>query len=452
MAFWVALIYHGARAAGLQELHSSGLEEGVPLFPNMYPDTEAGQAWETEQWLTQHTKFQRIPPAKRPSYIKLGVNAPFHFPWAELTAEWVKMWTERNKFGSSCQPEKEDTAHPSDPILNKPQENNHSKSVIEQECGKSLDSDPNGSSSQSQSSNNPGDGAPTPQTTTRWSSSGPTERNQVSDNTKQDRFFVLRSKSLLAALCSHTGAVRKVPARKTDTAAAGMKRKVTMDVHGCTKAARSALQQSSVHDMEVAPSTDNASLEKVEAKPSSSSITSNVIHSITLPYSDYLSQSCLVLVQVRMILRGTPSPHSMICLPTSADLAAFEADPQHDGPCEPHHRDADKQRRKQAKALLKKQRSQQKLSKGSVLVSAQETEDVPPRVSNVIDNTSRLVIGYVKEGRFSYSMGRGCGLGFVTLQGLVKAVEQRKRTPLVLTRSPQSYQYRLATLSVVQTR
>lgn len=86
--FWIALIYRGARAAGLRELRSTKLEMGVPCFPFDHPDTKASQAYEEENRKELVAKHYRYPPDKRPSFQKLGVLCPFFFPWSQLLREW----------------------------------------------------------------------------------------------------------------------------------------------------------------------------------------------------------------------------------------------------------------------------------------------------------------------------------------------------------------------------
>ena len=95
MAFWIALVYRGARASGLKEVDGSALEQSRLRVPGDYPDTAAGKATEKASGDALEAKHNRIPPAKRPNYVKLGVAAPFRFPWERLVEEWaVLMRTE----------------------------------------------------------------------------------------------------------------------------------------------------------------------------------------------------------------------------------------------------------------------------------------------------------------------------------------------------------------------
>ena len=88
MAFWMALVYRGARTGGLQESQTLALEQGVPFFPNDVPDTPAGEAYNAKLKDDGEAEYKRYPPAKRPNYEKLGSKCPFSPPWRELVNDW----------------------------------------------------------------------------------------------------------------------------------------------------------------------------------------------------------------------------------------------------------------------------------------------------------------------------------------------------------------------------
>ena len=89
MAFWIALVYHGARACGLQELTScTNLECMAPRFPEEYPDTPMGGASEADLRKSLEEKYMRYPPDKRPNFGKMRVQTPFHAPWEQLVSSW----------------------------------------------------------------------------------------------------------------------------------------------------------------------------------------------------------------------------------------------------------------------------------------------------------------------------------------------------------------------------
>ena len=91
MAFWIALVYRGARAAGLKEEHGGMLEQSRLRVPADFPDTAAGKATQQASGDALEAKHDRIPPAKRPNYVKLGVAAPFRLPWEQLVDEWTAL-------------------------------------------------------------------------------------------------------------------------------------------------------------------------------------------------------------------------------------------------------------------------------------------------------------------------------------------------------------------------
>ena len=88
MSFWVALVYRGARTGGLQEAQTIALEQGVPFFPNDFPDTPAGEEYLAKIKKDGETEYKKRPPAKRPNYSKLGNEYPFSPPWRLLVEEW----------------------------------------------------------------------------------------------------------------------------------------------------------------------------------------------------------------------------------------------------------------------------------------------------------------------------------------------------------------------------
>ncbi|XP_048363390.1 ribonucleases P/MRP protein subunit POP1 isoform X2 [Sphaerodactylus townsendi] len=88
MAFWLPLIYRGARVGGLQESLKHSLYKRTPHAPNDYPDCPAGVQFAREEERYLLDKFKRHPPAKRPNYIKHGTLAPFFCPWEQLTLDW----------------------------------------------------------------------------------------------------------------------------------------------------------------------------------------------------------------------------------------------------------------------------------------------------------------------------------------------------------------------------
>ena len=90
MAFWIGLIYRGARACGMRELRKCSLETLVPNFPEDFPDTHTGQRYIKAQKQQLEQKFKKYPPDKRRNYGKLLIQHPFHQPWERLVERWSR--------------------------------------------------------------------------------------------------------------------------------------------------------------------------------------------------------------------------------------------------------------------------------------------------------------------------------------------------------------------------
>lgn len=89
MAFWIALIYRGAKAVGLREQRSLAFEAGELTFPDCSPDTPSSAEINSTRAAELRSAYFRRPPAKRCNYDKMGVPTPFHCPWMELVREWI---------------------------------------------------------------------------------------------------------------------------------------------------------------------------------------------------------------------------------------------------------------------------------------------------------------------------------------------------------------------------
>ncbi|XP_045157725.2 ribonucleases P/MRP protein subunit POP1-like [Mercenaria mercenaria] len=88
MAFWLALVFRGARCAGLREQECNAYEEKSLLFPNDFPDSVSGCKYQQDLEKEKVDKYNRIPPSKRPNFTKYGVVSPFSCPWDLLVKEW----------------------------------------------------------------------------------------------------------------------------------------------------------------------------------------------------------------------------------------------------------------------------------------------------------------------------------------------------------------------------
>ena len=86
-------------------------------------------------------------------------------------------------------------------------------------------------------------------------------------------------------------------------------------------------------------------------------------------------------------------------------------------------------------------------------VEEQEHLWVPGKLSQGLkDECSRSLLGFVVEGGYSYRAGKAVGLGFVpvvALAELIEVTEQMGCRGKVLTRQPDTAQYRTAMMEVV---
>ncbi|CAL1531102.1 unnamed protein product [Lymnaea stagnalis] len=89
MAFWVALVYRGARVGGLREALSISLQSGMLHAPVDYPDSASGEQELKLQTEQLRFKYNRRPPAKRPNYTKFGNPSPFCFEYDKLIRDWA---------------------------------------------------------------------------------------------------------------------------------------------------------------------------------------------------------------------------------------------------------------------------------------------------------------------------------------------------------------------------
>ena len=83
---------------GLKDSSVLSASQGVLHFPSYYPDTAAGQRYQSDVATEQMSKYKRRPPAKRTNYLRYGVAAPFEPPWRELVANWAE---NQNESGAS---------------------------------------------------------------------------------------------------------------------------------------------------------------------------------------------------------------------------------------------------------------------------------------------------------------------------------------------------------------
>lgn len=172
--------------------------------------------------------------------------------------------------------------------------------------------------------------------------------------------------------------------------------------------------------------------------------------------------NCLVPVEIAMVTRGCPERFADISIPTQEDLAQLVSDPKSGGPMEKVHKDKSTKEKKVEKKTKKKGKKQTvnkncgKSPTDSMEISHTDGNEASssiqselPKVQEInvdlIDSSSRSVIGYIKEGGFMLGVGTGRGLGFVTMLGLLKLLDSvpHQLACTVLVRNPTSYQYRV---------
>ena len=92
MAFWPSLVFSETRIGGLRERSPQFFEGGAPRFSEDYRGTVAFGEYELRREFEDKGYFDRRPPAKRPSYAKLGTE----WLWRAEMGEVVRLrWEER---------------------------------------------------------------------------------------------------------------------------------------------------------------------------------------------------------------------------------------------------------------------------------------------------------------------------------------------------------------------
>ncbi|XP_022089198.1 ribonucleases P/MRP protein subunit POP1-like [Acanthaster planci] len=394
MAFWIALILRGARVAGLRELRSCHLQQGVPFFPDVFPDTAAGEEWadKLEQELTK--KFKSWPPAKRPNYGKLGVVSPFKCPWKKLLKEW-------RDIKKSEEEEEEDIAV----------EPNATEAI------KQAASDIGASSE---------------------------EKNLHPEEDENQTFFVLRDRTKLEKLSESLGAnlrplkmsiasTRTKPSVSFGAPIAGILKDIAgVKMHTTEAANGHAASQASSAQSKDAKTGHHMEINRVAA--------------------DLIQDADRVLVGVRLSManRGVPRQFAMICLPSEEDFASFKSD-QRFCPREPIHREF--KLPKTPKKKKNKKKKGQSVDDNPRDGSSDEVRVKDEVASNVklFKSCRRQLIGFVMDGANAFISGSGQAVGYCCMLGLLRLIEERPQgqTGMVLVRDTKAVQYRFAFLDVI---
>ncbi|XP_045605052.1 ribonucleases P/MRP protein subunit POP1 [Procambarus clarkii] len=383
MSVWMPLIFCGAAVGGQQESENLNMEILSPLPPHLLPDTPAGNYYSAWLGKQKRTQFFKRPPANRYNFIKLGVQYPFCAPWRKLLQEWE-----------------------------------------------------------------PG---------------------------TQD-IYVLRDIRLVNGLCHMIGdAIKKFRKRAS-------KRKATNNLEDIPhKKLQTCKSEGNIYDLSVFSSDDGASKDsEVIKKPLTES------HNYSEQFHELLSQRCSLeefqklnygcLVTVKLILqyKGILEPYAMICLPHEDDIEARDKlmmptnkkesilefphdDTQVDKRTklkEEHAKIKGRLQRLRRKAKLKltmekdivamagSSGSMEKATTDALIKVNEENKVILAKYSSFqeeMENAwlmetnkplqccSRKIMGYVINGNFCQTLGRGAGIGWVALKPLLEFFQVCKK-------------------------
>ena len=137
----------------------------------------------------------------------------------------------------------------------------------------------------------------------------------------------------------------------------------------------------------------------------------------------------LIAVSFLCVNKGEATDNAVISIPNEDDLTKLSTDPKYSGPTEPMH--------KGLKELFQTVADASKIQKSRV---------------TFIGSCTRWTIGHVTSGRYSYTNGKGSGVGFVCINGLLACFNKQKTLGqgcIVLLRNTSSQQYRFARINVV---
>uniref|UniRef100_A0A480U8K2 Ribonucleases P/MRP protein subunit POP1 n=1 Tax=Sus scrofa TaxID=9823 RepID=A0A480U8K2_PIG len=166
----------------------------------------------------------------------------------------------------------------------------------------------------------------------------------------------------------------------------------------------------------------------------------------------------LVWVRLSLLSKGSPEPHTMICVPAEEDLLQLSRDRLYRGPQESKHSDPFKSKIRKQKEQKKREKRQ---SPGPAAAEGLAEGDPPGHqaltlglwsgpLPVVTSHCSRVLLGFVTQGDFSMAVGCGAALGFVSLTGLLDMLSSQPGAErgLVLLRPPASLQYRFARIAI----
>lgn len=164
-------------------------------------------------------------------------------------------------------------------------------------------------------------------------------------------------------------------------------------------------------------------------------------------------------VSLSLLGKGSPEPHTMICVPAKEDFLQLSQDRLYRGPQESKHSDPFKsqiRKQKEKKKVEKRQNQGCSVSEGleaGPLVAGHQALTLglwSGPLPDVTSHCSRVLLGFVTQGDFSMAVGCGEALGFVSLTGLLDMLcsQPALQRGLVLLRAPASLQYRFARIAI----
>ncbi|XP_078254160.1 ribonucleases P/MRP protein subunit POP1 [Rhinoraja longicauda] len=389
MAFWIPLIYRSLRVGGLQEGAKHSQYQGIPCFPDDFPDCPAGirHSEETEKELVE--KYKRYPPAKRPNYVHYGTMTPFRCPWQRLVEEWeVKSNANGVKPAASGQ----------DPEAKSEGLNSSKKPVGVNEaeaCKQSSDEEKTLEPEEEMEQGSGNVAVLEPKTLS------------IEDiSAESGHAFILRSRKLL----------RQLSAWCRPTSSCGQR---------------------------VKPFTGSLP----------GQMTTDVVNSIVCSLPRFLVWARLSLLKKGCpdanAMICIPSNEDLQLIASDAKNCAPQ-EPKHR---DPFKRQIKILKDKKKKALSEDLESGSGVQDSKPVSNCRKNLILglwPDQPRDVMSHCSRLTIGYVSHGDFSLNVGCGEGLGFVSLSGLLHMLSSQpaEKRGFVLVRNPASLQYRLARLNI----
>ncbi|VEN59559.1 unnamed protein product [Callosobruchus maculatus] len=168
-----------------------------------------------------------------------------------------------------------------------------------------------------------------------------------------------------------------------------------------------------------------------------------------------LAENQLVPVAINLSKKGPCHNFAIICLPQEKDFAKEPLEPN----CSDPNAALRKKMRKDHKSLLKRLRRRRIRAKRKNKIIPLDKEMLKnytsqmrklwlPEAKTVRHSCSREVIGYVKQGGFSFLLSKSKGVGYIASQSLQKLVLQKFKNK-VLIRNTNSKQYKLGILDVI---